>query len=184
METRVCRDCQVEKPFSAFGKDKYLEFGLKKRCRACEAKIRRRRAPELREQRKKYLENNKDRREKAREATRKWSQSDRGKEKTKENRDRVRLEFTKKVFDYFGGECFICRRNEPFFEVYDGHHLDPTTKETILALLFSYNWERRVVPELEKCVLLCAICHRKLHAGWFDADIASGKLILIAGRRQ
>ena len=47
--------------------------------------------------------------------------------------------------------------------VLDFHHLDPTIKEMpISAMLNSCNIEN-ILREIEKCVVLCANCHREFH---------------------
>lgn len=64
--------------------------------------------------------------------------------------------------DYCGGCCFVCGK-EYLNCQYDFHHLDPVTKKLdISKLLFCHpkNWETKVKPELDKCVMTCANCHR------------------------
>jgi 5-methylcytosine-specific restriction endonuclease McrA len=47
----------------------------------------------------------------------------------------------------------------------DFHHVDPNDKEFPIAKMWSYGWGKdRVSRELEKCIVLCANCHRELHA--------------------
>jgi len=67
----------------------------------------------------------------------------------------------KQAVEYLGGKC-----NECGFvgcpAVYDFHHIDPKLKE------FSIGSKRAealdsIKDELDKCVLLCANCHRTLH---------------------
>ena len=51
---------------------------------------------------------------------------------------------------------------------FEFHHLDAGTKEfAISADGVPRRWEL-IVAELEKCVLLCANCHREVHAGVRD----------------
>ena len=48
--------------------------------------------------------------------------------------------------------------------VLDYHHLDPTQKENTVARLVSNNFKLdKVYQEIDKCVLLCANCHREFH---------------------
>lgn len=60
-----------------------------------------------------------------------------------------------------GGECQICgyKRCKAALEF---HHINPEEKE------FSFKsikgWEV-LYAELEKCILLCALCHREIHYG-------------------
>ena len=46
----------------------------------------------------------------------------------------------------------------------DFHHIDPEAKDFTIADNMT-SWER-ILPELAKCVLLCARCHREVHEGW------------------
>ena len=43
------------------------------------------------------------------------------------------------------------------------HHLDPSTKEGNPSSLFSAVGKKKFREELQKCVILCANCHRKAH---------------------
>ncbi len=47
----------------------------------------------------------------------------------------------------------------------DFHHEDPGKKEITIAKAIQHRWSRkRILKEIEKCIVLCANCHRKLHA--------------------
>jgi hypothetical protein len=71
----------------------------------------------------------------------------------------------KKAFvDSFKTPCVKC--GEPEKACIDFHHLDPNTKDFTIAKA-QFNRER-IKQEVEKCVCLCANCHRKLHAGLFS----------------
>lgn len=63
--------------------------------------------------------------------------------------------------EYKGEKCEHCGGVFPPC-VYDFHHIEPTTKEGILTHMFQLKWDT-VVKELEKCLLLCANCHRLEH---------------------
>jgi predicted HNH restriction endonuclease len=63
-----------------------------------------------------------------------------------------------------GGACAICgyTRCPAALEF---HHPDPTQKDfSISADGSTRSWER-VKREIEKCQLVCANCHREVHAG-------------------
>ena len=47
----------------------------------------------------------------------------------------------------------------------DFHHLDPSQKEEKISYLLRCKSEKRLLEEIEKCVSVCANCHRKIHAG-------------------
>jgi 5-methylcytosine-specific restriction endonuclease McrA len=68
-----------------------------------------------------------------------------------------------------GGKCQICG-----YDRYPGgldfHHLDPSTKTFgIGSGGHSRSWQR-VLEELEKCILVCANCHREITAGLIEVD--------------
>jgi len=57
--------------------------------------------------------------------------------------------------------CIRCGENEPC--CLDFHHKDPNEKEFTIAGGINKKPEV-MLKELDKCVVLCANCHRKLHA--------------------
>lgn len=61
-------------------------------------------------------------------------------------------------------KCVGCGEDCP--DCLDFHHKDNTKKELEIGKCVQYGWSRkRILKEIEKCVTLCANCHRKLHAG-------------------
>jgi hypothetical protein len=72
-----------------------------------------------------------------------------------------RQQFKIRAVAYKGGKCVDCGYDEPYPEVFDFHHIDPTTKEFAVFKIIK-SWKKTVV-ELDKCELLCANCHRKRH---------------------
>ena len=65
--------------------------------------------------------------------------------------------------EYKGGKCERCGYNR-YIEALEFHHLDSTKKDfNVSQHGYTRSWER-VVKELEKCIMLCANCHRELHA--------------------
>jgi hypothetical protein len=64
--------------------------------------------------------------------------------------------------EYKGGKCEDC--GGVFAPgVYDFHHLEPHTKEFAISRKMRRSWET-LKAELDKCVLLCANCHRIHHS--------------------
>jgi peptide methionine sulfoxide reductase MsrB len=61
--------------------------------------------------------------------------------------------------------CLRCGENDPY--CLDFHHKDPSQKKFILAKRGSRPLTQEVLDEMEKCVVLCANCHAKLHVGRF-----------------
>ncbi len=65
---------------------------------------------------------------------------------------------------FLGGSCRFCGYNR-CQEALDFHHRDSSQKNFgIAAKGYTRSWEK-IRAELEKCVLVCANCHRELHAG-------------------
>lgn len=63
---------------------------------------------------------------------------------------------------YKGGRCERCAYDR-VIDVLEFHHRDPSQKDFgISARGYTRSWER-VRSELDKCMLLCANCHRELH---------------------
>ena len=61
----------------------------------------------------------------------------------------------------FGGVCLDCKQSYPNC-VFEFHHTDPSQKDINPSKAFSsIKWK----DELEKCVMLCANCHRVRHFG-------------------
>lgn len=61
-----------------------------------------------------------------------------------------------------GRRCLLCSEDEN--ECLDFHHVDPNEKDFSIGDARSYSLDR-IKQEVDKCVLLCANCHRKVHAG-------------------
>lgn len=73
-----------------------------------------------------------------------------------------RRSIKQQAINYLGGKCSMCNlKDKPC--VYDFHHTDPSQKDLAIADSNSKSFET-LKPELDKCVLLCANCHRKLHS--------------------
>ena len=61
-----------------------------------------------------------------------------------------------------GGCCIRCG-----YDKYQGalefHHLNPKEKDFNPSHLRKYKFDDRVKSELDKCILVCANCHREVH---------------------
>ena len=65
--------------------------------------------------------------------------------------------------EYKGGKCENCGYNR-CLDAIEFHHKDPTQKDfSISSKGHTRSWIR-VKEELDKCMILCANCHRELHA--------------------
>ena len=60
--------------------------------------------------------------------------------------------------------CLVCKETDHV--CLEFHHLDPNKKDFTIGEQVMRNW-KTILPEIEKCVVLCSNCHRKFHAGRF-----------------
>lgn len=75
-----------------------------------------------------------------------------------------RQDLRQKAIVYKGGQCSICGYNK-CAQALDFHHLEIGQKDFgISAKGYTRSWSK-VKAELNKCVLLCANCHREVHEG-------------------
>jgi len=58
-------------------------------------------------------------------------------------------------------KCSQCGENHP--ATLDFHHTDPSQKDATVSSLITLGNKKRILDEIEKCVVLCANCHRKFH---------------------
>lgn len=74
-----------------------------------------------------------------------------------------------KAYEKYGNSCKVCGydrcRNSLEF-----HHINPEDKEITPSKVFSRSWDK-IQKELDKCILLCANCHREVHAGLIEIPI-------------
>lgn len=67
----------------------------------------------------------------------------------------------KLLVEYKGGKCEKCEYNK-CIEALEFHHLDPSKKDFTISS-HSYSFER-MKQEADKCILVCANCHREIHS--------------------
>src|ERR1035437_963249 len=84
---------------------------------------------------------------------------------SKKSEEVMRSQRRKKQYpvDIFGGKCCMCGYNK-CTEALEFHHLDKAEKEekpSRVILRWSFD---RAKDELDKCILVCANCHREIHA--------------------
>ena len=79
-----------------------------------------------------------------------------------------------KLVEYKGGCCETCGYNK-CVEALEFHHIDETTKE--FPLSGSTKSLVRQKAEADKCIMLCANCHRELHAGLMSYHKPNGGLL-------
>ena len=96
-------------------------------------------------------------------------EQERRKEFYKQNRERL-LEYQNKryndsleVFQRWRKTLKCCRCSEDDVACLEFHHSDPETKENNVVRMISRS-VKSVIKELKKCVVVCANCHRRIHA--------------------
>jgi hypothetical protein len=67
------------------------------------------------------------------------------------------------LVEYKGGKCEFCGYNK-CIEALEFHHIDETTKE--FQISGSTKSLEKQKKETDKCYMLCANCHREVHAGF------------------
>ncbi len=73
-----------------------------------------------------------------------------------------RLGLKERAIAHLGGKCVVCGYDRcP--SAFDFHHVDSEAKDFSISEKTSW---AAILPELEKCVLVCSNCHREIHAGW------------------
>lgn len=68
-----------------------------------------------------------------------------------------------KLVLYKGGKCEVCGVVDDSC-VFDFHHLDSSKKDFSISGRVTSKWSL-VIEEADKCLLVCANCHRKIHKG-------------------
>lgn len=74
------------------------------------------------------------------------------------------------ALDYKGNKCSLCGYNK-CSEALDFHHLDPKEKEfNISDRNIKLDWPE-IQKELDKGIIVCANCHREIHAKLMKEDL-------------
>jgi hypothetical protein len=71
-----------------------------------------------------------------------------------------RQEHKKIIDDIRSKGCCECGETHP--AVLDFHHIDPSDKDFVIAKYSEYGLET-LLKELNKCIVICSNCHRKMH---------------------
>jgi hypothetical protein len=80
-----------------------------------------------------------------------------------ENSIKHRQNLKEKAIQYKGGCCVLCGYNK-CIQALEFHHLDPNEKDFTISETNSIGWEK-LKKEIDKCILVCANCHREIHWG-------------------
>ena len=63
-------------------------------------------------------------------------------------------------------QCVFCGEKTPC--CLDFHHIDPSQKDFTISNAIDTKAKDILWQEVEKCIVVCANCHRKLHNGLLD----------------
>jgi hypothetical protein len=66
-----------------------------------------------------------------------------------------------KCIEYMGGSCEKCGYDKSPAAL-EFHHRDPNTKDFGMSEGENRSWDKTMV-ELDKCIMVCANCHREIH---------------------
>ena len=110
---------------------------------------------------KKYKKEQEEKEKKKRKYGNKWDKDN--KEKNAEYRRKTRIKIRGWFDDYKKTlECEFCGYNE-CSEALDFHHKDGEDKNFNVSKGFILYGKEEILKEIEKCIVLCSNCHRKLH---------------------
>ncbi len=80
-------------------------------------------------------------------------------ESVQKRRDKLKI----MAVDYKGGKCEKCGYNK-CIQALDFHHVNPSEKDFGIGHNgYTRSWEK-CKKELDKCIILCANCHREIHS--------------------
>lgn len=70
--------------------------------------------------------------------------------------------FKQKCINYKGSKCCKCGYDKCPGAL-EFHHLDPAGKDFSISRIKLTKFDERATNELDKCILVCANCHREIH---------------------
>jgi len=77
--------------------------------------------------------------------------------------------------EYKGGKCETCGYHK-CIKALEFHHLDPNEKDFAISKVgYSLGWEK-VKLELDKCIMVCANCHREIHENMLNSNVRFDKI--------
>lgn len=79
--------------------------------------------------------------------------------KARQREEQIQMEI-ESIKSLYG--CKIC--GEKDYVVLDFHHQNPSKKEFNISSAVTAGWSfQRIKVEIQKCIVVCANCHRRLH---------------------
>jgi len=172
METKICTKCKKIKSITEFCKHKLGKYGRNWICRECKRiislkyyydnidKCKKEKLKYYYTNRLKILKQSNKYYKKNRELILKKCKKYR--EKIRDKISRERKEKSKWFSEYkLNNSCQFCGYNRCVAAL-EFHHLDPNKKDMI-GSMGAYSL-KRIKREMKDCILLCANCHKELHA--------------------
>lgn len=142
---KYCKKCDTYKDVNEFHKNKDKPDGLQNSCKIC-----------MKEASRASYDKNKD----------KW------KDTRSERRQRIYNENRAFIEDYKNKHpCYICGESENI--CLDFHHTDMSEKDNNVSEMLGHS-RKTLEKEVSKCVVVCANCHRKIHAGLVVLAVHTG----------
>ena len=82
-----------------------------------------------------------------------------------------RRDTTKEILvEYKGGKCEICGYNK-CISALEFHHKDPQEKDFAIGAKGYTRSIEKNKKEVDKCILVCANCHREIHSNLIEIDL-------------
>lgn len=158
VQLKTCTVCKKELPISCFYKRKDSKDGYRSECKDC-SKINNKQYYDSHRQQiinnvALYAEANK---EKIKQYQSEYQQNNA--EKLKDYRKDRDISKRKKM-DVYKTPCAKCGEDRLY--MLDFHHIDPSTKGFTIGDSYRGN-DEKIKEEVEKCICLCANCHREFH---------------------
>ena len=85
--------------------------------------------------------------------------------------NKARLKNKLKYIEYKGGKCEICGYSK-LIQALEFHHLIKKDKLFVISGNHTRKWDS-VKKELDKCILVCANCHREIEYGLINLSAPS-----------
>lgn len=134
--TKHCNKCNTTKEVSEFGKNAAKPDGLQSQCKTCRKVTNN-----------DHYKNSAQRRERIKENRKNFSEQ-----------STAYVESLKKA-----ASCPICGESSPY--ALDFHHKHSEKKEFLISKGKTAYGLNKLILEINKCIIVCANCHRKIHAG-------------------
>lgn len=166
--TKRCCGCGAEKPLSEFHRHSNSPDGYKARCRACRSTENKAHYQANAEHYAAY------RREHASEVAAKHRAYRHANPEKARAEAKARNAVVRSRLNSLKTPCVLC--GETFGPAIDFHHKDPATKSFTLSL-HAASTIADLKAEADKCVSLCATCHRKYHNGHGPTVLALHEII-------